>query len=88
MTKDKLDDLIEKAKIFIGQEMIINLGVDPLTGKNKLTPHKFTGVGRQIMTKIADEIEQYEAYGILELNDIKYEKSLITIVNYFEKIKS
>ena len=88
MTKDKLDDLIERARKYIGKDMILNLGVDPVSGKNRLTPHQFTGIGRQIMTQVLDESENYEVYGILQLNDSKYEKSLLTIVNYFEKEKS
>ena len=52
MTKDKLDDLIERARKYIGKDMILNLGVDPVIGKNRLTPHRFKGLGRQIMTQV------------------------------------
>ena len=87
MTKDKLEELIEKAKLYLNREVNINFGVDKKTEKIILTPYKFINTGTQIMFKEEESIKLYKINGVLKNNDDKIERNLITIVDFFENNK-
>ncbi len=87
MTRNKLNELIEKSKQFLNNEIVVDKGIDEETGKRTLTPFRFTGTGKQIMFKEEGK-EVFKINGVLKLNEEIIERDLITIVDYFENKKA
>ncbi len=85
MTKDKLNELIEKAQKHIGKEIPVKKGEDNPNNKNEFIKHTFKSIGT-ICSFIDSGKESFEINGILEDSNkqIINTVSLWSIVNYFE----
>ena len=86
MTKEKLNDLIERANKYIGKTIPVKKGENTSENKNPFIDHIFTKIGNIVMTRISDETEAYFVNGIVEstLDKSVVSISLFDIVNHFE----